>query len=110
MPLIEVTAGGAIRRGMTYWPGAANHPPRVLVTMSSGKLVQLDAKTGKLVPRGRAHRSGEPGSWIAIPGGEAYTIASPVAVYKNLAIFPGRTSKHDRWGIPGDPRGSISYR
>ncbi len=27
----------------------------------------------------------------AIPGGEAYAIASPVAVYRNLAIFPGRT-------------------
>ena len=44
-------------------------------------------------------------SWTAIPGGEAYTIASPVAVYKNLAIFPGRTGEHNRWGIPGDLRG-----
>ena len=40
-----------------------------------------------------------------IPGGESYTIASPVAVYKNLAIFPGRTGEHNRWGIPGDLRG-----
>ena len=40
-----------------------------------------------------------------IPGGESYTIASPVAVYKTLAIFPGRTGEHNRWGIPGDLRG-----
>ena len=40
-----------------------------------------------------------------IPGGEAYTIASPVAVYRNIAIFPGRTGEHNRWGIPGDLRG-----
>ena len=49
--LSEATPGGAIRRGMTYWPGTPPHAPRVLVTMSGGKLVQLDAKTGKLVPQ-----------------------------------------------------------
>jgi quinoprotein glucose dehydrogenase len=103
-PLIKVTAGGAIRRGMTYWPGTPNHPPRVLVTMSSGKLVQLDAKTGELVPEVGLIDL-ENGIMSRIPGGEAYTIASPVAVYKNLAIFPGRTGEHNRWGIPGDPRG-----
>ena len=52
--LSEATPGGAIRRGMTYWPGTPPHAPRVLVTMSGGKLVQLDAKTGKLVPRASA--------------------------------------------------------
>jgi glucose dehydrogenase len=103
-PLIKVTAGGAIRRGMTYWPGTPNHPPRVLVTMSSGKLVQLDAETGQLVPEVGLIDL-ENGIMNRIPGGEAYTIASPVAVYKNLAIFPGRTGEHNRWGIPGDPRG-----
>ena len=46
--LSEAAPGGAIRRGMTYWPGTPPHAPRVLVTMSGGKLVQLDAKTGKL--------------------------------------------------------------
>src|SRR5579872_1569786 len=46
--LSEATAGSAIRRGMTYWPGDAQNEPRVLITISSGKLVQLEAKTGKL--------------------------------------------------------------
>ena len=103
-PLIRITAGGAIRRGMTYWPGDATHPPRVLVTMSSGKLVQLDAKTGEPVPEVGLIDL-ENGIMDRIPGGEAYAIASPVAVYQNLAIFPGRTGEHNRWGIPGDPRG-----
>src|SRR6187551_2107966 len=49
-PLSRATPGGAIRRGMTYWPGVAPYAPRVLVTMSAGKLVQLDARTGELVP------------------------------------------------------------
>jgi hypothetical protein len=41
------------------------------------------------------------------PGRRAYTIASPVAVYKNLAIFPGRTGEHNRWGIPAICAASI---
>jgi glucose dehydrogenase len=103
-PLNKATPGGAIRRGMTYWPGNATHAPRVLVTMSAGKLVQLDAKTGQLVPEVGVVDL-ENGIMERIPGGEAYTIASPVAVYKNIAIFPGRTGEHNRWGIPGDVRG-----
>jgi glucose dehydrogenase len=103
-PLIRATAGGAIRRGMTYWPGVAPHRPRVLVTMSGGKLVQLDAVTGQLVPDVGVIDL-ENGIMDRIPEGEPYTIASPVAVYKNLAIFPGRTGEHNRWGIPGDLRG-----
>ena len=102
--LSEAAPGGAIRRGMTYWPGAASQPPRVLVTMSGGKLVQLDAKTGTLVPQAGVIDL-VAGIMDRIPGGEAYTIASPVAVYKNVAIFPGRTGEHNRWGIPGDLRG-----
>jgi len=74
-PLIRVTAGGAIRRGMTYWPGTANHPPRVLVTMSSGKLVQLDAKTGQLVPEVGLIDL-ENGIMDRIPGGEAYAYST----------------------------------
>jgi glucose dehydrogenase len=103
-PLTRATPGGAIRRGMTYWPGDAAHAPRVLVTMSAGKLVQLDAKTGELV-REVGVVDLENHIMDRIPGGEAYTIASPVAVYKNIAIFPGRTGEHNRWGIPGDLRG-----
>jgi quinoprotein glucose dehydrogenase len=102
--LSDATTGGAIRRGMTYWPGDAQNDPRVLVTISSGKLVQLEAKTGKLVA-GVGVVDLASGIMDPIPGGEAYTIASPVAVFKTLAIFPGRTGEHNRWGIPGDVRG-----
>ena len=103
-PLRDAAPGAAIRRGMTYWPGTADQSPRVLVTLGNGTLVQLDAKTGKLVP-GVGTIDLVNGVMDRIPGGEAYTIASPVAVFKNLAIFPGRTGEHNRWGIPGDLRG-----
>jgi glucose dehydrogenase len=102
--LSEAAPGGAIRRGMTYWPGTPPQAPRVLVTMSGGKLVQLDARTGKLIPDSGVIDLVS-GIMDRIPGGESYTIASPVAVYRNLAIFPGRTGEHNRWGIPGDLRG-----
>jgi quinoprotein glucose dehydrogenase len=102
-PLRQAAQGPAIRRGMTYWPGNAEHAPRVLVTIGSGTLVQLDAKSGQLVP-GVGSIDLVNGVMDRIPGGEAYTIASPVAVYRNLAIFPGRTGEHNRWGIPGDLR------
>jgi quinoprotein glucose dehydrogenase len=100
----DATPGAAIRRGMSYWPGTPLHAPRVLVTIGSGKLVQLDAKTGKLVPDVGVVDLVN-GIMDRIPGGESYTIASPVAIYRNLAIFPGRTGEHNRWGIPGDLRG-----
>src|SRR5215212_8795418 len=102
--LRDATPGGSVRRGMTYWAGDATHQPRVLVTISAGKLVQLDAKTGQLVPDVGVVDL-ENGIMERIPGGEAYAIASPIAVHKNLAIFPGRTGEHNRWGIPGDLRG-----
>ena len=101
--LSGATTGGVIRRGMTYWAGTPPHAPRVLVTISSGKLVQLEAKTGKLLPDVGVIDLVN-GIMDRIPDGEAYAIASPVAVYKNLAIFPGRTGEHNRWGIPGDLR------
>jgi glucose dehydrogenase len=103
-PLAQATPGNAVRRGMTYWPGTAGQAPRALVTVSAGRLVQLDARTGQLVP-GVGVIDLENGIMNRIPGGEAYAIASPVAVYQNLAIFPARTGEHNRWGIPGDLRG-----
>jgi glucose dehydrogenase len=102
-PLSKATPGGSVRRGLSYWPGAAPHAPRVLITISAGKLVQLNAKTGELVPDAGVIDLID-GIMDRIPAGEAYAIASPVAVYRNLAIFPGRTGEHNRWGIPGDLR------
>src|SRR5581483_6673231 len=102
--LRQAAPGAPVRRGLTYWPGDAQHPRRVLVTIGGGTLVQLDAKTGQLVA-GVGVIDLTNGIMNNIPGGEAYTIAVPVTTYKNIAIFPGRTGEHNRWCIPGDPRG-----
>src|SRR5581483_11575020 len=100
--LADAAPGVSQRRGLTYWPGDSQHQPRILVTMATGTLVQLDAKTGQLVPKCGIIDLVN-GIMDKFPG-EAYSIAAPVAVYKNLAIFAGRTGEQNRWGIPGDPR------
>ena len=41
--------GVASQRGVAYWPGDKQNPPRILFT-SGSKLIALDAKTGKIDP------------------------------------------------------------
>jgi glucose dehydrogenase len=38
------------QRGVSYWPGDAQHGPRVIAALTNGNLYALDAKTGKLIP------------------------------------------------------------
>jgi glucose dehydrogenase len=37
-------------RGVAYWPGDANDPPRIIFTTFDNRVEELDAATGKLVP------------------------------------------------------------
>lgn len=37
-------------RGVAYWPGAANAPPRILFGTLDGRLIALNARTGQKVP------------------------------------------------------------
>ncbi len=43
-------AAGAPLRGVTYWQGDGQAPPQILAGASDGRLIALNAKTGKLVP------------------------------------------------------------
>lgn len=45
----ELKKGTASQRGVAYWPGDRNNPPRILFTTAT-LLVALNAKTGKLDP------------------------------------------------------------
>jgi quinoprotein glucose dehydrogenase len=42
-----LSGGAPSRRGVAYWQGEANHPPRILFT-SGRRLIALDAKSGAL--------------------------------------------------------------
>lgn len=93
------SAGG---RGISYWPGTPATGPRLVIATTNGFLVQLNAKTGKVVPG--------PAGVVDLAKGvmekfEApYTTNTVPALYKNLAIIAARTGEAGRYGIPGDPR------
>jgi glucose dehydrogenase len=93
------SAGG---RGVSYWPGSPQNPPRIVIATTNGFLVQLDAKTGTQVPG--------PAGLINLATGvmekfnAPYSTNMPPALYRSLAIIAGRTGEQGRYGIPGDPR------
>jgi quinoprotein glucose dehydrogenase len=41
---------GAPLRGVSYWAGDKEHPASILAGTGDGKLIEINAKTGKLVP------------------------------------------------------------
>jgi len=73
----EVSGGLASFRGVAYWPGDRNNPPRILFT-TSRKMMALNARTGKVDPG-----FGKEGSVdLEVP------YAGTPTVYKNL-LFVG---------------------
>jgi quinoprotein glucose dehydrogenase len=86
-PGTETTA-----RGVAYWPGDAQMPPRILVT-AGPRLLALDAATGA-----PAAGFGSGGAIeIAVPWNGVPTI------YRNIAIL-GATTGEIALGVPGDTR------
>ena len=73
----EVSGGLASFRGVAYWPGDRNNPPRIIFT-TSRKMMALNARTGKVDPG-----FGKEGSVdLEVP------YAGTPTVYKNL-LFVG---------------------
>jgi len=78
---------GAPLRGVTYWPGDTDTPAEILAGTSDGRLIALNAKTGKPVPgfgnEGTVNlRLGVAERFPDAP----YHMGSPGAVYRNLLI------------------------
>jgi len=103
----EISANGATpsagRSGISYWAGSAQMPPRIVIGVTSGWLLQLDAKTGKPIPGPSRVINLGIGIMDEVGGG-AYRISTSPALYKNLAIIAGLTGEGGRYGEPGDPR------
>lgn len=86
-------------RGLTFWRGDAADPSRILAGTSDGKLIALNAKSGKLVTtfgNGGALdlRVGVTDKFPDAP----YRMSSPGAIYRNL-IITGAAGKE------GEPEG-----
>ncbi len=92
-------------RGVAYWPGDRESPARILFGTADGRLIALDAATGK--PVAAFGRNGE----VDLREGVAddfplasYSVTSPPAIYKDLLIVGGSTQEGPSQGPSGDPR------
>ena len=102
----KVAATRTTRRGVSYWPGDAATPPRIIASAGT-KLLALDAKTGQPAPGFGTEGAVELDD----------TMNSPAAIYKDLAIVQGGKPVVRAWNIrtgalvwtfnliaqPGDP-------
>jgi glucose dehydrogenase len=83
----ELGRAGAPLRGVTYWTGDKDNPPQIMAGTSDGKLIAINAKTGKLVPgfgkEGVVNlRDGVADKFPNAP----YHMSSPGAVYKGMIV------------------------
>ena len=91
-------------RGVAYWPGDGTLAPRIVYAISD-RLYALDAKTGLPVPGFGSNGMVNLRDEVADKYPNAlYSIASPAAIYKNLAIISPSTQEFGSKGPSGDPR------
>ena len=97
-------ASGTLR-GVTYWPGDKENPPRVMAGTSDGHLIALNAETGKLVAsfgdNGAVNlREGVTDKFPKMP----YHMSSPGAIYGNLIITGAQGQEENPDGPAMDVR------
>jgi len=95
---------GRSNRAVSYWPGDSKTPARLMFA-SGDKLIALSAKTGEPIKD-----FGDNGS-VSLRAGVSdkypaggYSVSSPPAIYKDLAILGPSTQETGRFGPSGDPR------
>lgn len=95
---------GRSNRAVSYWPGDARTPARLLFA-SGDKLIALSAKTGEPVQQFGDNGVVNLRTGVAdkYPNG-GYSLSSPPAIYKDLAILGPSTQETGRYGPSGDPR------
>jgi glucose dehydrogenase len=87
-------------RGVAYWQGDPTHPAQILAGTMDGRLLAINAKTGKLVPgfgdEGAVNlRAGVADRYPTSP----YHMGSPGTIFRNL-IITGAQGKEDDPGGP----------
>jgi len=88
-----LTEGVPQRRGVTYWPGDQNNPPRIFFT-TGRKLVGLNANIGKIDPG--FGNEGEVDTVVAYQ--------SAPTVYKNMLFIGANVPEQPATGPSGDTR------
>ena len=88
--------GGLSRRGVTYWPGERNVPPRLFFT-AGRRLLAVNAVTGEAAQGFGANGEVD----LAVP------YNSPPTIYKNLVFVGANVSEQPATGPPGNTRRSV---
>ncbi len=92
-------------RGVSYWPGDKSTPASILSGTSDGRLLSLDAKTGK--PMSSFGTDGyvdlKAGADNGFPHAQ-YDMNSPPAIYKDLVITGAAVQESPAQGASGDIR------
>ena len=98
-------SNGREHRGVSYWPGDERTPPRILLGTGDGRLIALEAKSGR--PAAAFGDNGvvdlKAGVTDSFPGA-AYAISSPPAIYRDVVIVGPATQEGPSRGPSGDPR------
>lgn len=96
--------GYPAERGLEYWQGDTQTPAAVFFGTDTGKLIALNAKTGKQVPG-----FGNEGVVDMKPGASnglnaSFGLSSPPIVYKNVLITGAHVQESPSLGSSGDTR------
>jgi len=101
----DLSKANATLRGVTYWQGDKDNPPAILAGTSEGRLIALNAKTGKLV-RGFGKegivdlRAGVTEKFPDAP----YHMSTPGVIYRNMIITGAQGKEDDPDGPAMDVR------
>ena len=102
----EIPSGAnASTRGVEYWPGDAQSPASIFFGTTNGRLLALNAKTGKPVPG--FGNEGSVDMKVGIDNGFTsgnFSLSSPPKVFKNLVITGARVQESPSLGFAGDTR------
>lgn len=101
----QVKGGGPSTRGVAYWPGDKQTPPRIVFGTNNGKLIVLDAKTGQpiLTFGNQGEVDLRQGVADKFPNA-SYGVESPPVIYKDLAILGSNVQETPSKGARGDMR------
>lgn len=89
----DVTGGAPSQRGVTYWPGDAETPARIIFT-SGTRMIGLSAASGKIDPGF--------GTEGIVNLGVGY--GSAPTIYKNTLIVGAAAPEQPATGVPGNTR------
>lgn len=96
----------ASTRGVAWWPGSGRIGARIIFGTVQGRLIALDAKTGKLVQgfgENGVVNLKTPEIMNGFPNG-AYGLTAPPSIYKNIVIVGARVQEQPVKGPSGDVR------